>query len=77
MLMLRSDENKLRSISIGFLRDDGDFQLLATMNNKDELLSEGGFLNACQWLVKIFEKEINEDVVMIEREDAPDYIDFF
>lgn len=32
-------ENKpAKTVSIGFHRDDGDFQLLATLNNNDDLL---------------------------------------
>lgn len=71
-------ENKpAKTVSIGFHRDDGDFQLLATLNNNDDLLSDIDF---DELVVSIISRlklrpHIEEEIVALHRQDAPDYVD--
>lgn len=66
-----------KSVSIGFYREDGDFQILATLNNRDELIEaaifNGIITDTLDALYDIFRKD---DIVIevLEREDAPDYV---
>ncbi len=69
----------MKTVSIGFMRDDGDFQLLATLNNNDETLHE----DAIAWLAielrESLQKALTDDyrhelVEVVERQDAPDYV---
>lgn len=68
----------MKTASIGFIRDDGDFQLLATLNNNDELMSEEGFITLVGKLRSFYGDSVPacmyEDVLAIERHDAPDYV---
>ena len=71
-------ENKpAKTVSIGFHRDDGDFQLLATLNNNDDLLSDIDF---DELVVSIISRlklrlHIEQEIVALHRQDAPDYVD--
>lgn len=42
-------ESHLSTASIGFHRDDGDFQLLATLNNNDERIAPEQFTDIVEW----------------------------
>lgn len=64
----------MRTVTIGFLRDDGDIQVLATLHNNDELLPEEIFAAVTDGLVRKFSRYITEEISVFEREDAPDYI---
>jgi hypothetical protein len=61
--------------SIGFFRGDGDFELLATLNNGGEQYSPEAFAKIVQTTVKILNEASNvDDIVALHREDAPDVI---
>lgn len=65
----------MKTVSIGFMRDDGDFALVATLNNLDEHMSEEHFnvlVDGVKNYIALMTKR--NDVLMLEREDAPDYI---
>jgi hypothetical protein len=66
----------MKTVSIGFMRDDGDLALFATLNNLDEHMKQDEFMG----LVKSVTHELcratkRTDVVVLEREDAPDYVE--
>ena len=73
-----------KTVSIGFPRDDGDFQLLATLNNNDEFLSGADFEELVISTVLRLGKSSGECVVALldedgcgywsYRQDAPDYV---
>jgi hypothetical protein len=63
-----------KTVSIGFHRDDGDFQLLATLNNNDEFLSGADFEELVISTVLRLGKSSGECVVALHRQDAPDYV---
>lgn len=61
--------------SIGFFRGDGDFELLATLNNGGEQYSPEVFAEIVQLTVKKLNESSNvDDIVALHREDAPDVI---
>lgn len=59
--------------SVGFLRSDGDFEVLATFNNNSEFMSDEDFFN----IVETSKFHFNtagevDDVIALCREDAID-----
>ena len=63
-----------KAYSLGVLRDDGDFHILATLNNNDEMVSEGVFEKMRTTLVAQLSKNLGESVYAYPRQDAPDYV---
>jgi hypothetical protein len=64
----------MRNVSIGFMRDDGDFQILATFNNSDGLMSDINFSRLVRDTRERFIHLVDETMVALERQDAPDYV---
>jgi hypothetical protein len=68
----------MKSVSIGFVRDDGDFQILATLNNKDGLIRETHFNRVAQRLAEDLgddiEGGVGDPLIILAREDATDYV---
>jgi hypothetical protein len=62
------------AVSIGIMRDDGDFQILATLNNNDNLLGADLFQHLIAHLCETLTGETGDLVEAIERQDAPDYV---
>ncbi len=62
----------MKTVSIGYFRDDGDFVLLATLNNND------GDIKHFEFLVADIKGMISDcsgiRCIVLEREDAPDYV---
>ncbi len=72
----------MQTASIGYYRDDGDFRLLATLSNIDDELPEGKFKLITENLANVYRRshEVGQgrhklDIVILDRQDAPDYID--
>jgi hypothetical protein len=66
----------MKTVSIGFMRDDGDLALVATLNNLDEHMSDEHFdvlVNGVKTYIALMTKR--NDVQVLEREDAPDYVE--
>jgi hypothetical protein len=61
--------------SIGYYRDDGDFAILATINNNDEHLNPSEFEVLCVFVHEYLKTHTGEDIVRLERQDTPDYVD--
>jgi hypothetical protein len=65
----------MKTVSIGFHREDGDLALVATLNNLDEHMSDDEFktlVKAVAAYIELMSKR--NDVVVLEREDGPDYV---
>ena len=66
----------MKTVSIGYYREDGDFAILSTLNNNDGNLTDDEFNK----LIKLVEHEFVEklyqfnSIVVLERQDTPDYI---
>jgi hypothetical protein len=66
----------MKTVSIGFYRDDGDFAVLATLNNNDEHMRYEDFEQICKSLLKaITIADNHHHVVILERQDTPDYVE--
>jgi len=61
-------------ITIGYMRDDGDLQLLATLNNVDGVIDPITYLASAQTLVNTFKLSTGENIIALNRWDAPDYV---
>jgi len=59
------------AVSIGIMRDDGDFEILATLNNHNEQLSAENFNNLIGYLRNYYNEKITDCVQVLERQDAP------
>lgn len=65
----------MKTVSIGFFREDGDLALVATLNNLDEHMSDDEFKTLVKAVAAYIEAmSKRNDVVVLEREDAPDYV---
>lgn len=64
----------MKTVSIGFTREDGDFQLLATLNNNDDLLDEHHFKVLVRNTLEYYNLMLNESCQALHRQDAPDYL---
>ena len=64
----------MKTVSIGYHREDGDFAVLATLNNNDGLIGEDLFAYLANGLCEALTGEIGELVEILERQDAPDYV---
>ena len=64
----------MQTVSIGFFREDGDFQVLATLNNNDGLMGEARFLNMVESLRMTLDAATGETVQVLERQDVADYV---
>jgi hypothetical protein len=64
----------MKTVSIGFFREDGDFAILATMNNNDEHLTEDAFMALVEVTRLAFQQFAEVDMEALERQDTPDYV---
>jgi hypothetical protein len=65
----------MKTVSIGFMRDDGDLALFTTLNNLDEYMSQDEFIKLVDSVAsELCRATKRNDVVVLEREDAPDYV---
>lgn len=62
------------TMTIGFLRDNGDFVILATLNNNDSKIPSTMFGLLVQHVQRTLADATGKEVVAIERQDTPDYI---
>ena len=64
----------MKVVTIGYTRDDGDFAVLATLNNNDDHMTDETFDGVVATNIRIWSHYVGEQVVAVERQDAPDYI---
>jgi hypothetical protein len=65
----------MKTVSIGYTRDDGDFAVLATINNNDGHLSDEDFDELRLALTISLASYTDIQLQMLERQDAPDYVE--
>lgn len=69
---------RLLTAAIGFHCDDGDFRLLATLNNNDELIPPDAFTGIVQFLCDQLQDALSfhgeHTLTVLERQDSPDYV---
>ena len=64
----------MKTVSIGFTRDDGDFSLFATLNNLDDYFSSYDFKELVHAVASELQAATQMQVEILEREDAPSYV---
>lgn len=64
----------MKTVSIGFCREDGDFALLATLNNNDGHLTEDAFMALVDEVASTLCSKLMCQVDVLERQDTPDYV---
>lgn len=64
----------MKTVSIGFNRDDGDFALFATLNNLDEYFNSYDFKELIHAVASELQAATQMKVEILEREDAPSYV---
>ena len=72
--MENQEQYKGCCVAIGFIRYDDTFHILATLNNNDELINDPAFASICAGLRDRLAKETGEAVIVLNRQDAPDYV---
>ena len=65
---------EMKTVSIGFFREDGDFAVLATLNNNDANLTEDVFMALVGEVASTLCSKLVREVQVLERQDTPDYI---
>jgi hypothetical protein len=65
----------MTTYTIGYHRDDGDFAVLATLNNNDGHMGDTSFADLLETVRFQLACHLQPTpIVSIERQDAPDYI---
>jgi hypothetical protein len=62
----------MQTVSIGYFREDGDFAILATLNNNDNWIHN--FDEVVSQLKAVLTNDYGFECIVLEREDAPDYV---
>jgi hypothetical protein len=77
---LRGAKTTKKTVSIGFIREDDDLQLLATLNDNDDWLQEGTIDRIAATVREALQQALVDKhqhgfrVELFERQDAPDYV---
>lgn len=62
------------TVTLGFHREDGDFQVLATLNNNDGLIGYPAFSQLIEDLSEKLAHLTQSPIEVLERQDSPDYV---
>ena len=65
----------MKTVSLGFFREDGDFAILATLNNNDGHLTVEDFEGLVGDVASTLCRKLVREVVGLERQDTPDYVE--
>jgi hypothetical protein len=63
-----------QTVSIGYEREDGDFHIVATLNNNEEIAEEADWDFAIAAIVSTLKKVSGLSLAVLERQDAPDFV---
>jgi len=75
--MTNTNYNYKNAVTIGYEREDGTLQVLATLKNNDDLMGAELFSSLIESVCNQLYIRLGADncIMVLEREDAPDYID--
>jgi hypothetical protein len=62
----------METVSIGFYREDGDFAVLATLNNNDNWIHN--FDSVVSHTRDVLTNYAGFECIVLRRQDAPDYV---
>ena len=65
----------MSTVSLGYHREDGDFAVLATLNNNDDFMSDEEFTEVVDLLAEKLWAVTRLYITVLERQDAPDYVE--
>ena len=65
----------MKTVSLGYHREDGDFAVLATLNNNDDFMSDEEFTEVVNSLAENLWAVTRLYITVLERQDAPDYVE--
>ena len=65
----------MKTVSLGYHREDGDFAVLATLNNNDDFMSDEEFTEVVDLLAEKLWAVTRLYITVLERQDAPDYVE--
>jgi hypothetical protein len=65
----------MSTVSLGYHREDGDFAVLATLNNNDDYMSDEEFTEVVDSLAEKLWAVTRLYITVLERQDAPDYVE--
>lgn len=63
----------MKTASLGYTKDNGDFAIIATLNNTENHLSDTDFKTLVNNIATFYGWQF-EPLEVLERQDAPDYI---
>jgi hypothetical protein len=64
----------MQTVTVGYQRDDGDFAVIATLNNNDKHMDDKVFMDIVHNLADKLCREMVCQIDVLYRQDAPDYI---
>jgi hypothetical protein len=64
----------MKTVSIGYYREDGDFTILATFNNSKGSFTETAFTQIVTRAMSAMEEASKGNLTMLERQDCVDYV---
>lgn len=64
----------MKTATIGYFREDGGIQILAALNNAENVLFDCEFMQLVERLVSMFSDTFGHAVYAFEREDIPPVI---
>ena len=65
----------MKTVTIGHKKENGDFAVLATLNNNDGYMSERDFAELRTALVLTLANYTGLQLAMLERQDTPDHVE--
>lgn len=65
----------MQTATIGFIREDGDLAVIATLNNNDGHIGAANFIALVERLRQSLQAALDEPLQVFERQDAPDYVE--
>ena len=65
----------MRTVSIGFYKDNGDFAIVSTLNNNEGRMSDQAFDALVKQVSALLVPHLGMwHTLLVERQDTPDYI---
>lgn len=65
----------MQTVTIGYTREDGDFAVLATLNNNDAHMDADAFGELISHVASTLCRALACQIDVLERQDAPDYVE--
>lgn len=67
-------QSNLKSLAIGYYREDGDFAVLSTVNNNDDHLSTEDYMALVQYITDTLSVSLEWSIMAVDLDIVPDYV---